>query len=92
MMIPDMVNGGFELFGFVAGLHNCAGVYKDKEVKGVRLGPTVFFVLWGCWNLYYYPHLHQLASFVGSALLTATNVVYGVMLWWYARATKVARG
>lgn len=84
---PDSVNAAFELSGFLAGLQNCRVLRRDKKVRGVSFGPTVFFVVWGCWNLYYYPHLHQLASLTGSALLTATNMIYGCMLVYYGDRT-----
>jgi len=85
MHIPDLINGGFELFGSFAIWRNVTGLWKDKEVKGVRLAPMVFFTLWGFWNLYYYPHLDQLFSFSGGLSIVASNVVYVALMAYYIR-------
>ena len=55
--MQDFVNATFELGGGFLLLWNCLRLYRDKEVKGVSVGVTAFFTLWGYWNLYYYPHL-----------------------------------
>lgn len=61
----DLVNGLFELFGGLLLALNCFRLYRDKRLAGVSIIPTTFYALWGYWNLFYYPSLHQWMSFVG---------------------------
>jgi hypothetical protein len=55
---------------------NVHQLHKDKEVKGVHWGPTMFFFLWGLWNLFYYPHLGQWWSFAGGVSIVTANGVW----------------
>lgn len=55
---------------------NIKQLVKDREVKGVKLLPSIFVTAWGYWNLFYYPHLHQWASFVGGAGVCAMNTTW----------------
>jgi hypothetical protein len=83
MDIPDLIQG---LFGFVGGLitwMNVRQVLKDKRVKGVHWIPTMFFTIWGLWNLYYYPHYGHTLSFVGGLFITLGNAVWVYLLLKY---------
>lgn len=80
-MLPDFVNGLFELCGAGFIYLHIRQVRKDKSVKGVSIPATVFFAAWGFWNLFYYPHLGQWLSFTGGlAIVTANTVWIGLML------------
>lgn len=84
----DLINSMFEVSaGFLIAL-NCMRLYKDKEVKGVSIGVTAVFTLWGFWNMYYYPSLCQWWSFVGGILIMAANTVWVGMAIYYARRQK----
>lgn len=72
-MIPDIINGLFELLGGLFVLNHCRSVLRDKAVAGVSIISTIFFTSWGVWNLYYYPSLNQWASFVGGLFIVAAN-------------------
>lgn len=75
-MNPDLVNAAFEVFAaFVASL-NVRQILKDKEVKGVSVWPVIFFILWGIWNLFYYPHLDQIWSGIAAGAMVAVNCVW----------------
>jgi hypothetical protein len=76
MMIPDLVNGCFEFCGSLLIWVNVAALYHDKCFRGVRLGPTTFFLFWGLWNLFYYPHLGQWMSFLGGCSIVVANGVW----------------
>lgn len=76
MVNPDVINGLFELFGSVMLWRNVYQLYKDKEVKGVHWGPTMFFWAWGLWNLFYYPSLGQWWSFFGGVSIVSANGVW----------------
>jgi len=65
MQNPDMINGLFEFTSGILSWINVRQLYKDKEVRGYNIKVFSFFVLWGYWNLYYYPNLHQWISFFG---------------------------
>lgn len=79
MNTPDTINGAFELFGAVAATLNILKLLKDKSVKGVDWRVAAFWVGWGLWNLYYYPHLSQWSSFIGGAFVVVANAAW-VML------------
>ena len=84
-MWPDFVNGGFELLAAVAVWNHCRVLWKDKLVRGVSILSTVFFSSWGWWNLYYYPHLDQWASFVGGLFITTGNLMWLTLMFRYRR-------
>lgn len=81
---PDLVNGSFEMFGAFATLVNVLKIAKDKKTRGVNGGSMMFFLSWGIWNLYYYPHLDQWASFTGGLIMTTLNLIW-LLLWWKYR-------
>ena len=83
--MPDIVNGLFELFGGLVIWLNVARLVKDKEVKGVSWVVMAFFAVWGYWNLYYYPHLGQMFSFVGGFFVVAANTAWVVLFLHYRR-------
>ena len=76
MNIADLVNGMFVgTAGFVQ-LINVVSLCKAKEVKGVNWFPTVFFTVWGGWNLYYYQNLSQSVSEYGAISIMIANSIY----------------
>jgi hypothetical protein len=72
----DVANAGFEFVGAGMMLLNIGRVLRDREVKGSSILTASYFVLWGFWNTYYYPHLGQLASFVAGLCLAVANTVW----------------
>jgi hypothetical protein len=74
----DIVNGVFETVGALATWANVRRIRRDRRVAGVNFYSMAFFAGWGLWNLIYYPHLDQWASFVGGVLLVSGNVVWTV--------------
>ena len=85
-MNPDLFNGLFELVGAYFTWVNAWTLHKDKEIKGIYWPTTVFFTLWGMWNLYYYPALGQWFSFWGGVILVSGNVAWVILLIRYKRA------
>jgi hypothetical protein len=79
METNDFINGAFEFLGSMAGWVNVVKLYKDKKVRGVYWPAMFFFTLWGFWNVYYYPTLHQTASFVGGIFMSMASVVWLIM-------------
>lgn len=73
MMIPDLVNGAFEMLGGFALWNNVKRIKVDKQCRGVNWQVTLFFTSWGFWNLFYYPSLGQWASFLGGLNIVTAN-------------------
>ena len=84
-MLPDLINGSFELLGGFFILNHCRALYAHKMVKGVSIISTIFFSSWGIWNLYYYPYLGQWLSFAGGLLISAANLLWIAMMVYYTR-------
>lgn len=83
MTHADIINGLFEGFGGVLLWMNVRKLWKDKEFKGVSAVPTAFFMLWGYWNLYFYPFYSAWLSFLGGLIIVSANTVWlGQMLWY----------
>lgn len=81
----DLINGSFEILsGFVLLLH-CIQMYRDKEIRGVSVVACLYFVLWSYWNLYYYPHLYQWASCLGSVWTSLIHTIWFGMIIYYIR-------
>lgn len=81
----DIVNGSFEAFAALAICLSIFRVLRDKAVAGVSIVHVTFFMLWGLWNLYYYPSLDQWASFLAGIGVVVANVVWVVLLFVYSR-------
>ena len=82
-MIPDHINGLFELVGGLLTWLSVRRLVIDKEVKRVSWWPIGFFTVWGVWNLYYYPYLSQWWSFVGGCFIVVANTVWLALLLYY---------
>lgn len=76
MLSPDFINGSFEIIGACVLWLNVKQIRKDKELKGYNPSTTAFFMLWGMWNLFYYPHLDQWLSFIGGLAIMSVNVIW----------------
>ncbi len=85
MSWQDFANGAFETMGAIAIFGHVARLWKDKRVAGVSLMSTIFFASWGFWNLYYYPHLEQWASFAGGVAIVLGNCVWIGGMFYYKR-------
>ena len=83
IVIPDLINSIFEFSaGAFISLH-CYATIKSKTARGVSVVAIVFFVIWGGWNLYYYPYLNQLFSFVGSIFALTDNAIWIILIIYY---------
>lgn len=83
MTTPDLINGTFELGGGIVLWLNVRRLLRDKLVRGVHWGPFAFFFLWGLWNLFYYHHLHQYASWVAGMLVPLANGAWLALAFYY---------
>ena len=88
MTVVDTINGLFEVLGGVFILNHCRVLYNDKQVTGVSIISTLFFTLWGIWNLYFYPSLDQWVSFAGGIVITVANLLWVGMMVYYSKYYK----
>ena len=83
--IPDMINGAFECSGGFFVLLSVARTLRDKHVAGVSMLTVLFFTSWGLWNLYYYPYLGQVVSFIGGVFVVGANLAWLYLIVRYRR-------
>lgn len=86
MQVPDIINGCFELFGGFIICLSIRDVLKKQQVAGVSLMHIAFFNAWGLWNVFYYPHIGQWASFIGGIGVLIANTVWLSLCIYYCRA------
>jgi hypothetical protein len=82
-MTLDMINGLIELCGAMMLSNNIFALHRDKEIKGIHWSSTVFFTLWGIFNLFYYPSLDQWYSFFGGIAIVVVNTIWLSMIIYY---------
>lgn len=83
ILFPDIVNGCFETLLGLMQWGSVQKLHRDKRVRGVYWQVQILIVLWGYWNLFYYPHLDQFMSFTGGVILAAANTVWLVLAFRY---------
>lgn len=88
MNLSDIGNGFFEGGLAVLLTYNIKSLIRDKEVKGASLLPSIFVTIWGYWNLYYYPSLHQWISFVGGLGVCFMNTWWLSLAFYYKRQQR----
>ena len=84
-MIPDLINGAFELLGGFVIILSIMQLHCDKIVKGVSWKHVAFFSAWGWWNIFYYPYLGQWASFAGGLFIVIFNTIWFAQMLYYLR-------
>jgi hypothetical protein len=87
-MTNDLINAGFECSGALFILNNCRTLIHDKLVRGVSLLTTVYFTVWGIWNVIYYPSLGQRWSFVAGMCICTANILWITLMLYYKRKEK----
>lgn len=85
MTWPDLVNGTFEFSGIFFVALNIVRTIRDKRVAGVAWLSVAFFSLWGYWNLFYYHHLGQIASWIAGMGVAVANTIWTALLIYYSR-------
>lgn len=78
-MNPDIANAAIELFGAGFTWRNAYQLYKERSLSGVYWPSTLFFTLWGAWNIFYYTALNQPFSFYAGILLTSGNAAWVIL-------------
>lgn len=81
--MDDLVNGLFEGLAGLMVFLSAWRVYADKQVRGVSWIMVVFMLIWGFWNLHYYPAIQQTCSFYGGISVVTANLIWISLMWWY---------
>jgi hypothetical protein len=82
-MYSDLINGIFEGGGAILLTLSIRKLLKDKKVAGISYAPVTFWTVWGYWNLFYYPSLHQWASFIGGIGVVVMNTIWLALAFYY---------
>lgn len=88
MSLPDVVNGVFEGVGGLMLFADCLRLWWEKAIAGVNWQVRAFFLAWGVWNLFYYPHLDQWFSFGGGLLIVIANAIWVALAVHYSRKNR----
>jgi len=87
----DLINALFELGGAIVTWLNVRKLTQDKEIKGVYWPIWIFFSSWGLWNLYYYPSIGHILSFLAGIILVSGNIAWVSLAWRYKRAQSQSK-
>jgi hypothetical protein len=82
-MTSDIINSLFEGGGAALLTLNVRRLYRDKTLSGVSIFPTIWWNLWGFWNVYYYRALHQSLSWVAGLAVVTLNTIWVVLALFY---------
>jgi hypothetical protein len=88
MNLPDLINGMFEMASGLFLWNNVRLLVRDRAIRGVSIVTTAVFSAWGFWNLFYYPHLGQWASFAGGINVVAANTAWVILAMRYRAKAK----
>lgn len=88
MNTTDTVNAIFEGGGALLLCLNIRRLYKDKRLAGVSLFPTVWWNLWGVWNVYFYHAIGTRLSFYAGIGVLAANTIWVALALYYAWRAK----
>lgn len=84
MMKADRINAVFEAGGAAILLLNVWRLVRDQLLAGVHWLPTAWFTAWGLWNILYYRHLGQTASWYAGIAVAAVNATWLALAAYYA--------
>jgi hypothetical protein len=88
-MTLDHINAVFEGGSVLFIASNVRRLYVDKKLSGVNILPTIWFSVWGFWNLFYYFGLSQWFSWAMGSLVFCANTTWVFLAVIYkARASK----
>lgn len=85
---PDVINALFEGAGTLFMVLTIRRLLQDKMVRGFDWRTMTFFALWAYWNMFYYPYLDQMFSYLAGLGLAASNTVYVLLMIYYILREK----
>lgn len=81
----DIVNGIWEFAGALFVVPSIKNILKTKVSSGITWQTQLFFLLWGLWNVFFYPYNGLTFSFIGGLVLAATNIYWLFLIKKYER-------
>ena len=87
-MTPDQINALFQLGGSAAICFSIVDLHKKKYVGGISAGHVSFFIGWGLWNLFYYPSLDQMWSFLACVIFVLVQLLWVGQILFYKDRIK----
>jgi hypothetical protein len=79
----DIINALFELTGGVLLFVNVWRLYRDKKIRGISILPVIVFTAWGFWNLYFYPSVGCVYSFLAGIIVVTANAIWLAQVFYY---------
>lgn len=89
-MKPDHINALFEAGAACWLCLNVRQLWRDKKLSGVHLLPTVWFNVWGAWNLYYYDAIGQPLSWLAGIAVFLVNSAWVLLAIWFREQERKA--
>lgn len=88
-MTADQFNGVFETLAIFFILNHSYTLYQHKEVKGVSILSTIFFLVWSIFNaLYFYSAAGLFWSWLASCFVLAAQILWVSLAIYYTRKLK----
>lgn len=87
-MLPDLINGLFEMCGGAFIVLSIVKLYHDKEVRGISWWHVGFFSAWGAWNVWFYSAVDLWLSWLGGIGIFVANTIYLAGLIYYSRKQR----
>lgn len=75
----DKINAGLESIGALCRLWDCICLWEDRCYRGGSIKSAFFFLMWGVFNLFFYPSFGQHWSFWGAVAMTSMNGAWIVL-------------
>lgn len=79
----DQANAALEMGGAFLRTLDCIKLFQHKRFVGGHLGTALYFLLWGVFNVFFYPSLNQVWSFWAALALMVINGLWFVMAVYY---------
>jgi len=87
-MSPDVLNSLFEAIGAWLVWGNVRALRRDRDVKGVNLSVSAFYIAWGASNLVYYSALGHWLSLAGDLGILSANITWLTLALRYRKIHK----
>lgn len=83
-MTADFVNASFEMLGIIFMIPTFFKSFRTKIVRGISPLTPTFFLMWGCFNIYYYSSLIQPYSAIAAVGMVLANSIWLYMVVKYS--------
>jgi hypothetical protein len=85
MEIFDKINAIFQIFNSIFLSFNVIRLYRDKNVAGVSLTTTLYFVVFNWFNVIYFFNINQPFSFICSIACAIVISIWSGQMIYYKR-------